>query len=836
MFIFLDDVLLQYLSHKSRSLAVGPPTGDAIGTGGSAESESEKEDGTSDSTGVSDGASGSKMEKTVKELVLVLLRQIRLETLEPFIKHRSHDGLEARLSGAFQVRVIRMPEDDTEKVQMDMPDEEEGQRVIRVVFTEFLLLLMECTNLSQLKDLSQVMDALARLTESVFTKGKMGYGVHTETLANGLRDRLVFSEKCSLARFPSLPDVSGEDGGGTNLASLGGEFSSSDGVQVKITVSGDDAADSESQELRKFVNRFVEDQLEDLVKELMVASAGKLSPVEVVVASAGPFAPRVTTEQGEDAVSNCDANRGGGSLLFNGYRLNDEDRLDEIKKLINVPSGLKSEEGSSAADSDVKVCDDDVAASGGLTITDSSGARVVVESGGLKWKLREGCWSVERTDAVEKSERDVGEGQTENLEGEFQMKSDTLWSFGTGEAVSSEDELVSSLPDVAPELGVLSSQDSPSDVDDFNEQNNVLDLFIGKLHFTEEMLDAERDIDSDNDKLEHLKAPSAELNDKENLPDKDQMFADDQEDRVVGSHQEINHKATEKVHDQSAGDSGEAIDNGANLFDSSVESEVIGAKHQEETASQTQETMSQAQETVSQSEEAVLSQSQKTMSQTQDTMSLSEETVSQSVAAVSQSQETMSQTQETVSQHEETVSQSVEAMSQSQETVSQSEEADDVGTDREAESPLADTSGAQLGEDTAQQRHLSHLEPHYTDTDNSHLNPDSYSHERTLDDNSPTDETSPAEYELPSSQTIDELSRDFWETREAPVEDLVDSTTSHESSDPRVDSADGSVDQRPSSSENAASISDKSDLFAHIDVESVSSSTTETNEKPRTSN
>ena len=140
------------------------------------------------------------LDQRAVDIITILLQNLQLESLAPWIKSRGSEKVDERLTGACQVRIIRGA-GTTDQVQVSIEDEEDGQRLVKLVFAELMLLLHECTNIARLNadlivGLTPAMDALARLTENVFTKGSMGYGVQTEAVIDSLRQNLVINDVC----------------------------------------------------------------------------------------------------------------------------------------------------------------------------------------------------------------------------------------------------------------------------------------------------------------------------------------------------------------------------------------------------------------------------------------------------------------------------------------------------------------------------------------------------------------------------------------------------------------------------------------------------------------
>lgn len=385
--------MLQYLSYQSRSLTLESQ-------------ESSDTDNNSHSPNMmsavfptlpnTDSKAESDVEAGVKDLILLLLRKINLEQLQPFIRTRTREKLDEGIIGSFPLRVIRMPDESEDTIQMKTGNSEEAQHVVRVVFTEFLMLLLECTNLKQLKNLDQIIDAFARLTENIFTSGRMGFGVHTETLINEIKDQLVVEKACFLTSLPSVPNAVA-DKDGTGEVSVGeNSYSILQNIQMKASLSGDYAEDVESEELKEMVGKFVEDQLGMLVKELIVASMQKsfTSSVEVVIASETP------TEE-----SSCKASE--ESMIPDDNQLG-ENHLDGIKHqpnsvldgksvtVVQMPSDVVSDDNvESVFDPDTVV--DDV---GKIKISDATGEPVWQDSHGVLWKHKNGCWQKSSTEQV----------------------------------------------------------------------------------------------------------------------------------------------------------------------------------------------------------------------------------------------------------------------------------------------------------------------------------------------------------------------------------------------------------------------------------------------------
>ena len=94
-------------------------------------------------------------------------------------------------------------------------------------FSVLLRLLRQCSNWDELVQAdASLSDALARLTEHEFSRGMMGFGVHTENTVERLAGMLIISEMC-------IPDVvSIGDGDVTMTVGGSGESTVSGSVMV----------------------------------------------------------------------------------------------------------------------------------------------------------------------------------------------------------------------------------------------------------------------------------------------------------------------------------------------------------------------------------------------------------------------------------------------------------------------------------------------------------------------------------------------------------------------------------------------------------------------------
>lgn len=394
---FPEDVLLQYLSYQTRSLTL--------------ESQRSREsvEGSSSLDAELESVSGSRIEKaesdletSIRGLIVLLLRRINLERLEPFIRRRSREKLDSRIGGSFPVRLIRMPDSPDHGVRVESED---TQRVVRVVFTEFLMLVLECTNLKQLSSLNQVVDTLARLTESVFTGGRMGFGVHTETTLDEIKNRLVVKASCSSpAMHPAVPVAAAEREGGMAESSPRDDSSSmsQDDVNAKadLDFAGGDL-DVEYERRKQLVRRFLEDQFG-------IVPGGMTSD---------------STTQESDTLSQDPSLESSKKLVFidgplpdgvplDGPRLQEEDPSGKIRP--NFALEEKSETVAQVSSDaiggvdEVTICDpntvvDDVSK---VKISDITGEPIWQDSHGVTWKHRDSCWSTERKS---------GNGKIENV-------------------------------------------------------------------------------------------------------------------------------------------------------------------------------------------------------------------------------------------------------------------------------------------------------------------------------------------------------------------------------------------------------------------------------------
>lgn len=89
------------------------------------------------------------------------------------------------------IRVIR-----SHDTKAQIADSEQVQ--VKAVFSKLLGILQKCTNWNGLTEASQFVEALARLTEHLFTDGRMGFGVHTETTVLELAQLLIVTDACKL--------------------------------------------------------------------------------------------------------------------------------------------------------------------------------------------------------------------------------------------------------------------------------------------------------------------------------------------------------------------------------------------------------------------------------------------------------------------------------------------------------------------------------------------------------------------------------------------------------------------------------------------------------------
>lgn len=474
--------MLQYLSFQSRSLTL--ESQESSGTGDNSHSPNMMS-AAFPTLPNADTKAESDMEAGVKDLILLLLRKINLEQLQPFIRTRTREKLDAGIIGSFPLRVIRMSDESEDTIQMKTGNNEEAQRVVRVVFTEFLMLLLECTNLKQLKNLDQIIDAFARLTENVFTSGRMGFGVHTETLINEIKDQLVVEKACFLTSLPTIPNaVADKDGTGEVLVGENSYSILQDSIQMKASL----AEDVKSQELKEMVGKFVEDQLGMLVKELLVASMQKsfTSSVEVVIASETP------TQE-----SSCEA--GEESRFPDDNRLQDENHLDGIEHQLNsvldgksvtvvqMPSDVVSNDNvKSVCDPDTVVGDVEK-----IKIFDATGELVWQDSHGALWKHENGCWQKSSTEQVALNENTGSDEPVLNEVSDFQSYPPKSTSGGILNENSSEN----------PDLIEAEKQDEKQD-DMKSQLSNTYEQLV--TEHNAEILTLEQDLKSSDDQEEQI--------------------------------------------------------------------------------------------------------------------------------------------------------------------------------------------------------------------------------------------------------------------------------------------------------------------------------------------
>jgi len=183
------------------------------------------------------------------------------------------------------------------------------------------------------------MEALARLTEKVFTRGRMDYGVQTEAVLEGLAGRLDISGKCQHSPDPMVnPTVKPAE-------TVADQSTNSDPQQASSSVGGSAEASREGGSdaaLNDVLDTYVQLQLKQLLRDLPSLTLGGGGGQDGSILISGGLEP-----QGESPSSSSSP---GGSTAAAGplhvlSRIEEASKrgqilIDETRRRLNVPDNI----------------------------------------------------------------------------------------------------------------------------------------------------------------------------------------------------------------------------------------------------------------------------------------------------------------------------------------------------------------------------------------------------------------------------------------------------------------------------------------------------------------